>query len=47
MEEDRLFTKWRPQKLDQLTRFKIRPGDPFSFKHWASYEETIVTEAPP
>jgi hypothetical protein len=39
------FTKWRPKKLDQLIRFEIRPGDPFCFKHWASYDATIVTEA--
>ena len=40
------FTKWRPKKLDQLIRFEIRPGDPLRFKHWSSYDATIVTEAP-
>ncbi len=39
------FTKRRPKKLDQPIRFEIRPGDPFGFKHWASCDATIVTEA--
>ena len=39
------FTKWRPKKLDQLIRFEIRAGDPFGFKHGASYDAPIITEA--
>src|SRR5208282_2063836 len=38
------FAKWWPNKIGQ-SRFEIRPGNRFGFKHCASYDATIVTDA--